>query len=256
MSSMLPRRNDIVLPPAFQKWFKPSALASPKDINGIKATTRNVKSALRKRVPPHVLREAQERDEIHQWLENENATAIEVLERLAKSCSSYANLCKFAAEELSMAYTSAKAQSLIDLESKSKLDFANAEVEYQKVLARANKLKDENKELKKQIEKRKQNLATLNVDITHLNQILKDHPFVDSKSGSHLVQLKEMETKGPQHFSEEEYKALWEEQIKLEGEIEASEQKLSELQENQLKSLHTKAIELVKRSQRYTSSYM
>lgn len=254
-SSLFPRRNDIVLPPAFQKGYKPSALASPKDINGYKATTRQVQTALKKRIPPRVLKEAQEKEEIHQWLENENATAIEVLERLSKSCSSYANLCKFAAEELSMAYTSAKSQSLIDLESKSKLDFANAEVEYQKLLTTSNKARNENKQLKKQIEKKRQNLDTLNTEVTHLNEIMKDHPYIEQKSGSHLVKMEEIKQKTT-HFSEDEYKALWEEQIRLEKEIEENERKLQELQNTQLQCIHTKAVELVKRSQRYNSSYM
>ena len=167
-------RNDIVLPPVYRVSYRASSLGTSRDINNLRMTHNQTNHWLKRKKPTYVTQGDIEKDNILQWLEDENATAAEVLERLSQTSSEYAKLYKKAADEVSVRIYKGKEPKLVDLENKTSFKSANIEVELQQERTKQSALKEENRKLVKLVEAKQRELDHMNFVVSMCNRLYKE----------------------------------------------------------------------------------
>ena len=189
-------RNDIILPPVYQMSYRPSSLGTARDVNNLRMSHNQTKKMLKLKKRTYITQEDSEKEDILKWLEDENASAAQVLERLSHTSSLYARLYKQAADEIASTRVKSKEPKLVDLEAKSSYKSANIEVEIQQEKASILAIKEDNNQLKKMIDGKKRELEHMNYIVSLHEKLYHQYRILPDEN----IKKKEQELQPPKIY--------------------------------------------------------
>jgi hypothetical protein len=181
-------------------------------------------------------------------LSTENLSPQELFDHLATCNTTFAKFFRIIADELEFTVPRSNSDSLEKLATDSAIESAQKEVEWQREFDRLTKIQTENTELAAEIKAENLRLESMNSDITNSHFILSTYGIVDAETTqtTAVVENEGILPKITPVFDQQQMIGLWNEQQELLETIAKLEERLHEVQQEQMTVMHERARSLVR----------